>query len=1548
MASNSRSRRSASTADNSQIMSSNQSVASFMNNSDNLVPTSTSSSMNNNDNIPPPSPIDNFVSQEPASSFSDVSTEDSASSVPSPFLVASAAFASHGILSSADVQRLFDHQITVDLFPELLDADMTSMGLSLPTIIKIRRTRVPSPMIPSSSSSLSPPASAVPLPSSSSTPAPLSAIPKPSIPTFRGSGSHSFRDPDEFLSRFEAAMLCSRYPQSSWSLNLLNQLSQFVDFQFWQENALTLDWDHAKALFIQHFRHPNALQMRIDELTQIRQKPAESIREYLDRFASLVRLSHQPDDSPLLVSYFRRGLANAEVKRAIDLREDIRNPFANYRDISDAALFCEAQLQRRTMDEKSHKSPAPHASPPGRFKCDHHGENATHPTKDCIVLNRKKTDATKSSSPTQAPSSSMKPAASAPYKQPVVCYKCNKEGHLANRCPQSSVPSSSSSHSTAPKSTGKSVSFAGLDGVEVDDDDPDLTAFIESFAKLNKDQATPYPSELFIPVTIAETTIKALIDTGATRSYLKQSIADDLNLPRYPTSSKVRLGDRSLIPMTSKTEDIFLKANDRTVSCQLGILPDLLHDMIMGRDIMFQFGISISGLPDPSHACSSTDNDDNMIDQSKDISSLTRISADDLQQIMDGTKTTLNANAAIPSSSFCNLPESVVCLHTFDHRPIFRRQYPIPRALQPAVTDQVMKWLASHRIREATPSTQWNLPLTVAPKKDLLGNKTAVRVCVDTRAINAILPDDNYPIPRISDLFEKLRGFKVASSLDLRESYTQLLVRVEDQHKLTFTWNSVRYSWQGSPYGLKFLTAHFQRVMTSILSKCLPFVIIFVDDIVVFSDSVTEHIVHLNAVISTLNSACLRLNLDKCQFGFTQLPILGHIISGDSIKADPDKIASFHNLPIPRTGKQVESFLGMANYLREYVPLYARICAPLEKLRKVKTIGEEWTPACQRSFELIKKVLSEAPTLTQADPALPLLVATDASQHGVGAVLYQTENGKNRFIAFASKALNPAQVNYPATRRELLAVIFAVSKFRNWLYGQKFTLFCDHAAITYLFTGSHETKMLNYWAYTLLEYNFTIVHRPGILNTLPDALSRLYPSLSEEGKAANQVDQLNAIDLDIRSKRVNQDLQKFVRERLNKKADISDDEKASLLSRLHALNHLGADALFKQVWSEGYYWPTLLKDCRDHTSQCVPCQQFNISRQGFHPLNPIHASLPFDHLAIDLAGPFPTSVNGMNFLFVITDIATRFTLLRAIPDKTALTIAACLYQIFADFGFPKIIQSDNGTEFVNSVVDELRTSFGFDHRTISPYHPQANGAAESHVKISKQILSKLCNGQWNNWDLFIPATQHGMNLRVTKRHGSTPFSLMFARAHNPFKAYDAVSSEPLTEEQLQARIKTMTELVFPLILEKTSQSSKKSIVMFQKSHKILDQGFPDGSYVMLNTESRTSKLHPKYEGPFKVLKRTKGGSYTLLDSTGALYPRNVSPDKLKVVSLPPSSSSSYEVEKILKHRGPVGNREYLVKWKGYSAKSNTWEPAANFESPLIIQQYHDRVNAGGK
>ena len=1442
-------------------------------------------------------------------------------------------------LSQSDTQLLHDAGITPDMFPELLDEDMRQIGLSLPGIIIIRRTRIGSPT-PSTHTPAVTAFSATSTPvvtGFTSSTSHLTPTVRPPIPTFRGSGSTSYSDADEFLSRFEIAMNLTGEPQHRWNLILLNQFSNFTDLQFWQAHAMTLPWNDAKTLFIQHFRHPNATLMRIDELTRVRQKSHESVREYLDRFSSLVRLSGQPHDSPLLVSYFRRGLQSPEIRRLIDLREDIQNPYSTYHDLSETALFCEAQLQRQRLD-----SDAVHHQPSKQrvhsFICSHHGPNPTHSTKDCRVLQT-------STKPTFHPPSTT-PADMHKSTKEVLpqkpCWKCKTEGHWPNKCPNTAPPkpiiSSSSTSGSSSSAASSSATSHPKSMFNMMESDPNLEP-----PPQQPDLDEPQQDEsldLLIPVVIQNSEFMGLIDTGANRSYMKQCHVETLNLTTVPTSATIKLGDGSTVRQSIQTEPLDLFSNGHQLRCSLGVLPNINYDLILGRDLLFRLGIGIHGVIHPaSQTINNPDADDNMLTDSKNDHPIT-VTPDELAEIHSGISHVIEQNLQIPNEEFCTFPGSQVHILTGDQKPVFRRQYPIAQAFHNAVTEQIDKWLRTNRIRKAHSSTQWNLPLTVAPKKDLLGQKTAVRVCLDPRAINSILPDDNYPIPRISDLFEKLQGFVLASSLDLRESYTQLLVHEEDQEKLSFTWNSVRYTWQGAPYGLKFLTSHFQRVMTSVLSDCLPFCIIFVDDVVVFSSTIQQHIEHLNRVMQALNNANLRLNIDKCRFGCTQLPILGHIVSGTQIQPDPDKISSFHNLPIPETGKQIESFLGLANYLRDYIPMYSKIASPLEKLRKQKLIGPHWTPDCQRAFDSLKAILSQAPVLNAADPNHPLLVATDASQYGVGAVLYQMVNSRPRYIAFASKSLNPAQVNYPATRRELLAIVFAVTKFRNWLYAQRFTLFCDHSALSYLFTGKHESRMLNYWAYILCEYNFAIVHRPGLLNVLPDALSRLYDQPSIIGPSS----QLNLIDVDIPSQQTVSQLKTFIDERFDKVCP-TPDQRPPILEQAHALNHLGADALFKHIWTQGFFWSSLMKDCKKTVSQCRICQQFNSVRHGFHPLIPIHAELPFDHIAIDLAGPFPTSMRGQNFLLVITDIATRFTLLRAIPDKTANTVAHQLFLAFCDFGFPKILQSDNGTEFVNSTMTEMKTQFGFDHRTISPYHPQANGAAESHVKIAKQLLVKLCRGDWNDWDIFVPSAQYGMNIRIAKRHGSAPFALMFARSPNSFRSYHDVQSKILSESELVKRIDTMTKTVFPSIHEKTKSNSNKMADMFNKEHKIVADGFPEGSSVMMTVSTRKSKLHPKYEGPFKILRRTKGGSYSLLDQTGALYPKNVSPDKLKIISLP-DTAQSFEVEKILDHRGPASNREYLVRWKGYSPKHDSWEPAANFDSPLIIQQYLQRLQAG--
>ena len=257
-------------------------------------------------------------------------------------------------------------------------------------------------------------------------------------------------------------------------------------------------------------------------------------------------------------------------------------------------------------------------------------------------------------------------------------------------------------------------------------------------------------------------------------------------------------------------------------------------------------------------------------------------------------------------------------------------------------------------------------------------------------------------------------------------------------------------------------------------------------------------------------------------------------------------------------------------------------------------------------------------------------------------------------------------------------------------------------------------------------------------------------------------------------------------------------------------------------------------------------------KNGFHPLRSIHAELPGDHWAIDLAGPFPTSNHANHYLLVMVDIATRFVILQAIPDKQAVTIAQHLFQVFCDFGFPKILQSDNGTEFVNKIVKALVDMASINHRLVTPYHPRANGVAECYVQTTVQAIRKQIHGTKKDWDLYVPAVQFATNVKVAAIHGSTPFSLMFVRQYNLFQDYNQSLTKPLSYPTLKKCVDYLTTIVFPSISAHTKGTQTKMVNRFNNKMFIQDIPFPDGSYVMTIDITRRGKLDPIYEGPFEV------------------------------------------------------------------------------------------------
>jgi hypothetical protein len=857
----------------------------------------------------------------------------------------------------------------------------------------------------------------------------------------------------------------------------------------------------------------------------------------------------------------------------------------------------------------------------------------------------------------------------------------------------------------------------------------------------------------------------------------------------------------------------------------------------------------------------------------------------------------------------------------------------------------------------------------VASKKDADGRKTAHRVCIDPRAINTKLKDSAANIPLILALFTLLAGFVVCSALDLQNSYHQFPLHPSDRIKTTFTWNNQRWMFVGAPFGLKPLTSFFQAAMQTMLESCSAFVVVFVDDILIYSKDADLHPMHCKRVLQILNRWSLRLRASKCHWGYTQLIVLGHVLTGKGRLPDPRKVELLYDWPTPTTGKQVMALLGMLNYLRDYIPLYSTIAAPLETLRKVKDVAAVWAtnPKYQAAFDLFKNVLSKAPVIEFPKPGVLVQVATDASQSGIGAAAYQDYGDRRHYIMFVSKALKRAQLNYSATKRELLAIVFCLQRMRQLLYGIRFRLHTDHRALTFVFTTERISYAIHDWIDVIFDFDFEIVHAPGLLNVLPDALSRLYPSEFWRGgcgalqrNKSRQRSRLAVMKLKLDDvvKYPDKELATFIAERMAKTCP-PVDRRRTLLEQAHIQGHFGSDYVFKKLWAAGFYWPQMKRQCIEFVAGCMPCARYNVGKRGFHPLIPIHAMYPFDHISMDLAD-FPTSESGNNFLLVIVDLATMFCLLRALPNKTALTVARALWQVFCDFGVCKILQSDNGSEFVNAVISTLVSHCAIDQRFSACYNPRANGAAEKSVGIAKLCVLKAADGDVAHWDLYVSGAQLSINSKVNAA-GSPPHSLMFGRPAIPLVDYSASQSRLLSAskiEELQANVRAV---VHPEVFASNQQRKEAASARYNKNKSA--KKFPVGSVVMIKDVLRSSKMEPRWVGPYKVVKKTRAGTFSLLDQQQALLGRNVPVDHMKLISMPKSnvalqslpsqasttqveaaaSAVTYTVERILKHRGRAGERQYLVSWLGYPESSNSWEPDANFEDRSVIIDYWKRA-----
>ena len=685
-------------------------------------------------------------------------------------------------------------------------------------------------------------------------------------------------------------------------------------------------------------------------------------------------------------------------------------------------------------------------------------------------------------------------------------------------------------------------------------------------------------------------------------------------------------------------------------------------------------------------------------------------------------------------------------------RPKFFKPRSVPYALREPIEEELDR-LEREGIIDKVTHSEWATPLVAVPKPD-----GRVRLCGDFKVtVNPSLSVDQYPLPKVEDLLATLANGKKFTKLDLTQAYLQLALHPESKKYCTRNTHRGLYQFNRLPFGIASAPAQFQKVMDTILQG-VPGAMCYIDDILITGAANEEHLQNLEEVLRRLQTYGIRMKRSKCYFMRDSVAYLGHVVDADGIRATPEKIAAIMQAPMPKNVQQLRSFLGLLNYYRKFLPNLATIIQPLNDLLR-KDQKWDWTEECSQAMDSAKQLLTASNLLTHYDPSLPLKLAVDASQYGLGAVIsHVLPNGEERPIAFTSRSLSPSEKNYSQIDKEALALICGVRKFHNYLYGRKFTLVTDHKPLTSILgpkTGvpSMAAARLQRWALLLAAYDYDIEFRATSAHCNADALSRLPlpmegPQVPSETRLCNirRIESLPVTSTEIRRAMQRDptlskvklyilsgwpmEVPKALKTYHSKIAELSVEDgcllwggrviippplREKIKAKLHK-EHLGISKM-KALARSHVWWSGIDKELESLVKSCPDCAVVK-QAPAKAPLHPWSwPTRPWERIHIDFTGPFMNK----SFLIVV-DAYSKWAEVIEMSQTTAARTISALRQVFSSLGMPEQIVSDNGPQFVSAEFAEFAKLNGIKHIRISPYHPATNGEAERFVRTFKEAM----------------------------------------------------------------------------------------------------------------------------------------------------------------------------------------------------------------------------------
>jgi RNase H-like domain found in reverse transcriptase/Reverse transcriptase (RNA-dependent DNA polymerase)/Integrase zinc binding domain/Chromo (CHRromatin Organisation MOdifier) domain/Retroviral aspartyl protease len=904
-----------------------------------------------------------------------------------------------------------------------------------------------------------------------------------------------------------------------------------------------------------------------------------------------------------------------------------------------------------------------------------------------------------------------------------------------------------------------------------------------------------------------------------------------------------------------------------------------------------------------------------------------------------------------------------------------KRMYRLsPKELE-ELKKQVAQLLATGWIEPA--NSPFGAPVLFVEKPHQPG---ALRMCIDLRAINQITVKDRYPMPNVQDIFDQLQGATVFSTLDLQSGYYQIRISEEDRPKTAFLTPMGQFQFKVMCFGLSNAPATFQKIMHSLFGQRIgKHVMVYLDDIIVFSKSADEHLQHLEDTLSVLQEHDFKAKLSKCQFNKPELKFLGHVVGRHGLKVDPEKVATVQKWPQPSNTKELRRFLGLSNYFRRFIKDYSSIAAPLTRLTGSQS-KFEWTLACQEAFEMIKFALTNAPVLALPNPTRPYVVWSDASIVGSGAVLIQDEKP----VAYTSRKFSPAEAAFSTTDQECLGIVTALKDWRCYLEGAVgLDVYTDHHPLTYL-QSQKRNNMLSRrqarWMEDLTRFNFNIIYKKGKTN-IADPLSRVYESplllsaisVSVSNKIKDMLRRAYSEQFKEMAERRHYQLvgEIYYNDKGQVMVPESEDLRKHIIAQYHdeAIGgHRGVKRTLEAV-TRTFAWYGVAKDVAQYVASCPSCQRnkSSTSKPGglLQPL-PI-PTRPWGSVSLDFIGPLPETAQGHNAILVFVDRLTKMARLCATTITCSAKEVANLFiaRVFANgHGLPDNFVSDRDGRFTSHFWKELTSILEIKLKMSTAYHPQTDGQTERMNRLVEETLRHYVNPTQSDWDEHLPLVEFAINDSKNASIGTTPFKLNYVwdvrlppnvglwdRCYEKYESSDRNSRCPAAADyakEMAGRLKRAKQLL------SAAQSRQKQ----QADKKRKDVGYKaGGDWVMLDTRNlkfkgpqpddtkkSRGKLMPRFIGPYRI-KALHGRAAVELefpaDMKGIHPVFHVSLVKPYIAragthptAAPPppilmDGEKYYEVDRIVNHRlvkkGKKTTREFQVAWKGYDSDHNTWE-----------------------